>query len=116
MQHEPLADVALPVAGVDVSKKQLDLFIDIVDQRLQVANDDAGVARLLAGLLGHKVRLVVVEATGRYHRRVAAALCRPASTWRWSILSRPAPSPKPRGSWRRPTASTPRYWPASGGR
>ena len=78
MQHEPVTDAvtdaALPVAGVDVSKGQLDLFVDTVDQRLRVANDDAGVARLVAELLGHKARLVVVEATGRYHRRVAAAL------------------------------------------
>jgi len=74
MQHEPLIDVALPVAGIDVAKKQLDLFIDVADQRLRVANDDAGVARLVATLVEHRVRLVVVEATGRYHRRVAAAL------------------------------------------
>lgn len=82
MQHEPVTDAvteaALPVAGIDVSKGQLDLFVDTVDgtagRRLRVANDDAGVARLVAELLGHKVRLVVVEATGRYHRRVAAAL------------------------------------------
>ena len=78
MQHEPLNDAArppsLPVAGVDVSKGQLDAFIDTVGQRLRVDNDDAGVARLLATLLEHKVRLVVVEATGRYHRRLAAAL------------------------------------------
>ena len=82
MQHEPLTDAALPVAGVDVSKSQLELFIDTarlgspksVGLRLRVVNDDAGVARLVATLLEHKVRLVVVEATGRYHRRVAAAL------------------------------------------
>jgi transposase len=74
MQHEPLTDAALPVAGVDVSKTQLDLFVDGVGQRLQVANDDAGVARLVATLRGHQVRLAVIEATGRHHRRVAAAL------------------------------------------
>jgi transposase len=74
MQHEPLNDAARPVAGVDVSKDQLDLFIDTVDRRLRVANDDAGVAALVATLLEHRARLVVVEATGRYHRRLAAAL------------------------------------------
>jgi transposase len=94
MQHEPLTDVAVPaagqsphpapaagqsahpapVAGVDVSKAKLDLFVDTVGRRLGVANDDAGVALLVATLLEHGVRLVVVEATGRYHRRVAAAL------------------------------------------
>ena len=68
------ADPALPVAGIDVAKGQLDLFVDAVGRRLQVGNDDAGVAQLVAELRGHKVRLVVVEATGRYHRRVAAAL------------------------------------------
>jgi transposase len=74
MQHEPPADAALPVAGVDVSKDQLDLFIDTVDRRLRVANDDAGVAQLVRELVAHGARPVVVEATGRYHRRVAAAL------------------------------------------
>jgi transposase len=86
MQHEPVnervtervTDPALPVAGVDVAKDQLDLFVDAVGGRpglrLRAANDDAGVARLVATLLGHKVRLVVIEATGRYHRRAAAAL------------------------------------------
>lgn len=84
MQHEPLIDAAIPVAGqsphpapvagVDVSKDQLDLFVDTVGLRLRVANDDAGVADLVARLREHKARLVVVEATGRYHRRVAAAL------------------------------------------
>ena len=74
MQHEPVADLVHPVAGVDVSKQQLDLFIDTVGRRLRVDNDDAGVARLVEELRAYKVRLVVVEATGRYHRRVAAAL------------------------------------------
>ena len=73
-QHEPLTDAALPVAGVDVSKGQLDLFVDTVGRRLRAANDDGGVAGLVGELAGHKVRLVVVEATGRYHRRLAAAL------------------------------------------
>jgi transposase len=78
-QHEPLtdaapsADPALPVAGVDVSKGRLDLFID-ADRRLRVDNGDAGVAALVGELLRHKARLAVVESTGRYHRRVAAAL------------------------------------------
>jgi len=74
MQHEPLTDLALPIAGVDVSKGRLDLFVDTIDRRLCVPNDDAGVASLVALLREHKARLVVVEATGRYHRRAAAAL------------------------------------------
>lgn len=75
-QHEPLDDAGrpLPVAGVDVSKGRLEVFVDTIDRRLGFANDDEGVAALVAALLEHRVRLVVVEATGRYHRRVAAAL------------------------------------------
>ena len=123
MQHEPLNDAArtpslpltLPVAGVDVSKGQLDVFIDTVGQRLRVDNDDAGVARLLATLLEHKVRLVVVEATGGTTAASPPPSWRRASTSRWSTPSRSAPSPGPRASWRRPTGSTPKSWPASGG-
>ncbi len=88
MQHEPVADAALPVAGqspdpapvagVDVSKGKLDLFVDTVaggaGLRLAVDNDDAGIGRLVGKLLECKARLVVLEATGRYHRRAAAAL------------------------------------------
>ena len=74
MQHEPKIDATLPVAGIDVAKKQLDLLIDTVSRRLQVANDEAGIAQLVSELVEHKVRLVVIEATGRHHRRVAAAL------------------------------------------
>jgi transposase len=74
-QHEPLDHAARPAAGVDVSKEQLDVFIDTAaGRRLRFANDDDAVAALVAALLGHQVRLVVVEATGRYHRRVAASL------------------------------------------
>lgn len=77
MQHESLNDAGnanLPVAGIDVAKKRLDGFIDPLEQRLEVANDEAGIAKLLGKLIEHKVRLVVVEATGRYHRRLAATL------------------------------------------
>ena len=74
MQHEPPIDVARPVAGIDVSKDQLDLFVDVVGKRLALPNGDAGVVALVAALREHEVRLVVVEATGRYHRRAAAAL------------------------------------------
>lgn len=79
-QHEPSQqqpttnDLTLPVAGIDVAKAKLDLFIDTVGQRGRVDNDDAGIAQLVKTLLECRVRLVVIEATGRYHRAVAAAL------------------------------------------
>jgi transposase len=77
-QHdgEPIVtDPNSPVAGIDVAKEQLELLIDgTVNQRLQVANDEPGIDRLLRKLAEHRVRLVVLEATGRHHRRVAATL------------------------------------------
>lgn len=72
--HELLSDPMLPVAGIDVSKDQLEVFIDTIDQRLTLPNDADNIARLLTLFQQRKVRLVIVEATGRYHRRVAATL------------------------------------------
>lgn len=69
-------DPALPrtVVGIDVSKATLDCYLDPAGRRLQVPNDEAGIARLLAELAAFDVELVVIEATGRLHRRVAAEL------------------------------------------
>lgn len=70
-----------PLAGVDVSKDYLDVFIDPdpsqsprVPQTSRVPNDPAGNAKLVDTFRAAGVRLVVVEATGRYHRRLAADL------------------------------------------
>ena len=68
MQHEALIDSSLPVAGIDVSKDHLDVFIDVVGLSQRLSNHDEGVARLVALLRQHEVRLVVLESTGRYHR------------------------------------------------
>ena len=64
----------MPVAGIDVSKGHLDVFVDVVGQSGRFGNDEQGVARLVAMLRQHKVRLVVLEATGRHHRAAAARL------------------------------------------
>jgi transposase len=75
--------------GIDVSKDQLDVFLDPPDspgpagQRFRVSNDDAGVAQLVARLLegagagagaGGRVTRVALEATGHYEHRVVFAL------------------------------------------
>lgn len=70
---EPVADPR-PVAGIDVSKKALDVFIDRPAQGFRVENADQPIATLAERLRAAGVRLVVIEATGRYHRRVAATL------------------------------------------
>jgi transposase len=60
--------------GVDVSKARLDACCLPAGQTLGVANDDAGVRELVEFLRPLAPALVVVEATGRYHRRLAADL------------------------------------------
>jgi len=63
-----------PVCGIDVAKDHLDLFIDLIDKSMRLDNDPAGIATLIEQLRAHNVRLVIIEATGRYHRRLAAEL------------------------------------------
>ncbi len=75
MQHDPSSvSSSQPVAGIDVSRSKLDCFIDVIDKSFSVANDDRGIAQLIEQLRAVNVRLVLIEATGRYHRRCAAEL------------------------------------------
>jgi transposase len=72
-------DASSPVAGIDVAKAKLDVFIDAGPtkqdpQRFSLANAADEIAALIERLGKAGVRLVVLEATGRYHRRVAATL------------------------------------------
>jgi transposase len=81
VQHDPVSqessscDPRLPlVVGIDVAKATLDVHIDPTGRRLRLANDPQGIAQLLSHLRPLKVHLVVIEATGRLHRQVAAEL------------------------------------------
>jgi transposase len=71
MQHESSTQ---PVAGIDVSKAKLDCFIDCLDKSFTDSNDEQAIAGLIDQLKAANVRLVLIEATGRYHRRLAAQL------------------------------------------
>jgi transposase len=67
--------VPAPVhVGIDVSKARLDLCVLPSGQTLSAANDDAGVKRVIDCLAPLAPALIVIEATGRYHRRLAADL------------------------------------------
>lgn len=62
--------------GIDVSKTQLDIFILPSNQHLTASNDKAGhteLAKLFAKL--DQPPLIVMEATGRYHRAAHMYLC-----------------------------------------
>jgi transposase len=54
--------------GVDVCKDRLDVYLHPLGEHWQVTNDPDGVRRLKRKLAGHSVALVVMEATGKYHR------------------------------------------------
>jgi transposase len=72
MQHDPSSRI---VVGIDVAKDHLDCFVDPAATSFRCSNDDSGIAQLIARLkeLG-QIHLVLLEATGRYHRRVAGDL------------------------------------------
>lgn len=54
--------------GIDVSKRYLDVHIHPDDIWHKVTNDKAGHELLELQLKQHSVHLIVMEATGRYHR------------------------------------------------
>ena len=56
------------VAGVDVSKRTLDVAVHGLEETLQVANTPAGFETLGRWLASHQVRRVGVEATGGYEQ------------------------------------------------
>jgi transposase len=60
--------------GIDVAKAKLDVCVLPTGATLSVNNDDDGIAQVVALLKQHTVALVLLEATGRYERRVASEL------------------------------------------
>jgi len=60
--------------GIDASKCWLDVHISPAEERLRVTNDDAGIRQLKHRLARLDIALVVVEATGKWHRQVHRSL------------------------------------------
>ena len=60
--------------GIDVSKDWLDAHVLPAEKRLRVANDPAGIRHLKRWLSRHDVVLVVIEATGKWHRQLHRSL------------------------------------------
>ncbi|HTK74178.1 MAG TPA: IS110 family transposase [Gemmataceae bacterium] len=71
MSQPPVPPVCV---GIDVAKAKLDVFVDTADQLFTVDNTVAGVQQILDRLGQHVVQLIVIEATGRHHRRLAVDL------------------------------------------
>jgi transposase len=60
--------------GIDVSKDWLDIHVLPAEKRLRVANDPAGIRHLKRWLLRYDIALVVIEATGKWHRQLHRSL------------------------------------------
>ncbi len=54
--------------GIDVCKARLDVCIHPLSKRLARANDAAGLKQFKKAVAGYDVALVVMEATGKFHR------------------------------------------------
>lgn len=68
------AVAAAALVGIDVAKAKLDVFVDVTGRWFTAENTLAGVQLVIERLQQQPVRLVVIEATGRYHRRLAVDL------------------------------------------
>ncbi len=60
--------------GIDTSKCWLDVHVLPSNERRRVANSCAGIRQLKRWLLRHDIALVVIEATGKWHRPVHRSL------------------------------------------
>lgn len=60
--------------GIDVAKRSFDVYVSTEKKLFSCSNDPAGFRQLLAQLPPPSSSLIVVEATGGYHRSLAMAL------------------------------------------
>lgn len=60
--------------GIDVCKDRLDVYIHPVGLRRAFANNPEGIKQLKRSLKTHEVALVVMEATGKFHRAAHRSL------------------------------------------
>ena len=74
MSSELPQDRPSVVIGIDVAKDKLDVHAWPTHQTLQAPNTPVGIDALVAELMLLRISLIVIEATGRYERRVAFEL------------------------------------------
>ena len=60
--------------GIDVCKAWLDVYLHPIGRSFRVANSREGLKRLKRVLAEHRVALIVMEATGKYHREAHRSL------------------------------------------
>jgi transposase len=97
--------------GIDVATAQLAIALRPTGERWTVANDDPSITALVTQLQAVHPTLIVLEATGGYHRAVVAAL---AVAGLPVVVANPRQTrdfAKARGSWPKPMPSRPAPWP-----
>lgn len=60
--------------GIDVCKDWLDVYLHPVGRKFRVANSRIGLRRLKRELAPHRIGLIVMEATAKYHRQAHRTL------------------------------------------
>jgi transposase len=60
--------------GIDVSKDSLDIFVRPLNEKMHVGNNDESIDRLVKDIKSYQPTLIVMEATGSYHRLLLARL------------------------------------------
>src|SRR4051812_8216252 len=61
-------------AGVDVSKDWLDAHVWPADKQLRAANTKEGIGKLKRWLQQFDLKVVIIEATGKWHRELFRSL------------------------------------------
>jgi len=74
MGEDDLKNSSEHFIGIDVSKDHLDIAIRPTQEKLHVLNNDEGVGTVVERLRQLNPLLIVLEATGRYHRLVLGQL------------------------------------------
>jgi len=68
MQDERTPTITPTYAGIDVSKRRLDVCIQPANIQFHCSNDATGIQKLATRCLHHDVQLIALEAMGRCHR------------------------------------------------
>lgn len=76
MQGKEASEQETPkcTAGIDVSKNWLDVYVSPAAESLRVPNTTEGIRQLKRWLMRHKIQLVAIEPTGKWHREICRSL------------------------------------------
>ena len=92
--------------GIDVAKAQVDVAIRPADDRWRVSHDEAGIRQLVSRLKTLEPVMALLEASGGLELPLVPPWQPRRCRWSSSTRARCETSPRPLGSWPRPTLWT----------